>query len=317
MSAGQKYKVLFMGTPELSVPCLQLLHHHPLIDISCVISMPDRPQGRGQNLQSPPVIQYAKEHKLPFLQTANINNEYEHIQLWKKQKIDFIVVLAFAQFLNEEILNLPNIACFNIHTSVLPKYRGAAPIHYALMNNDSTTGVSIQRMVKKMDAGDLVYSQEIPIRPWDHYLSLSQKLMFLCPQALDNVISSIHHQKLTYIPQDETKISFAPTISKDQGLIRPNEQAAQEVMNLQRALILWPGLYFYLDHNRLKVLELRNSEFTIAAGEIKNRNNQFILGLKDQSLRLSRVQIQGKKACSDQEFLQGFRGELKITESPS
>ena len=150
-----KLNVVFCGTPEFSLPTLSLLHIHPRVHLMHVISMPDRPAGRGQHIKSPPVIEYAKKHQLAFTQTENINKE-ENLINNLSGKVDLIIVLAFAQFLGKSWLNLPHLGCFNIHTSLLPRYRGAAPIQYALLNGDTETGVSIQKMVSKMDAGDIV-----------------------------------------------------------------------------------------------------------------------------------------------------------------
>ena len=145
------FKVAFLGTPDFSVPTLDLLANHPHIDLRFVISMPDRPAGRGMELKSPEVIEYAKSKKISFFQTENINKESDFLKKLKSEELDFIVVLAFAQFLGSEMLSIAKLGCFNIHTSILPKYRGAAPIQYALLNGDKETGVSIQKMVKKME----------------------------------------------------------------------------------------------------------------------------------------------------------------------
>ncbi len=149
----KKFRVAYCGTPDFSVPTLDLLANHPHIDLRFVISMPDRPAGRGMELKSPDVIEYAKEKKIPYFQTENINKEPAMLAQLKNEELDFIVVLAFAQFLGTEMLNMAKFACFNIHTSILPKYRGAAPIQYALLRGDTETGVSIQKMVKKWIQG--------------------------------------------------------------------------------------------------------------------------------------------------------------------
>ena len=151
----KKQRVVFCGTPDFSVPTLELLHNHPLIEVAYVVTMPDRPKGRGQQLHSPPVAEFAKQNKIPLFQTANINKENDFLNQLKREKIDFLMVLAFAQFLSDRVLNIPKLGCFNIHTSLLPKYRGAAPIQYALLNGDCVTGVSIQKITSKLDAGDV------------------------------------------------------------------------------------------------------------------------------------------------------------------
>jgi methionyl-tRNA formyltransferase len=159
----KKLRTIFLGTPDFSIPVLEMLTNHHNIELVQVITMPDRPAGRGQEMQSPPVAMFAKEKKIPLLQTENINKEEAFFENFNSTNTDLIIVLAFAQFLGTKILALPKLGCFNIHTSLLPKYRGAAPIQYALWNGDKSTGVSIQKMVKKMDAGDLAHSHPLPI----------------------------------------------------------------------------------------------------------------------------------------------------------
>ena len=156
----EKLNCIFMGTPDFSVPTLSAIHNHTQINIVKVVTMPDRKSGRGKKLQAPPVAIYAKENNLPLIQAENINSEEDLLNL---EAVDLIIVIAFAQFLGSKVLALPKLGCFNIHTSILPKYRGAAPIQYALLNGDLSTGVSIQRMVKKMDAGDICHFKECSI----------------------------------------------------------------------------------------------------------------------------------------------------------
>jgi methionyl-tRNA formyltransferase len=132
-----KLRVVFCGTPDFSVPTLEILFYHPQVELLKVISMPDRPAGRGMEMKSPEVIEFAKQKKIPFFQTENINKETNLIKELRTLDLDFILVLAFAQFLGSEVLSIAKLGCFNIHTSLLPKYRGAAPIQYALMNGDN------------------------------------------------------------------------------------------------------------------------------------------------------------------------------------
>jgi methionyl-tRNA formyltransferase len=216
----KKFRVAFCGTPDFSVPTLDMLFNHPHVDLVKVISMPDRPAGRGMELKSPEVIEYAKAKKIPFFQTENINREPEMIKELKSLDLDFVVVLAFAQFLGSDMLNMGKLGCFNIHTSVLPKYRGAAPIQYALLNGDTETGVSIQKMVKKMDAGDLVHFHTVAIAPTENGGQLYTRLKFQAALAMNDLIVKLLDNKVTYTAQDESKVSFAPTLKKEDGLLK-------------------------------------------------------------------------------------------------
>ena len=311
----KKLRVAFCGTPDFSVPTLDLLVNHPHIELCYVISMPDRPAGRGMELKSPEVIEYAKAKKIPYFQTENINKETDFLKKLKISELDFVVVLAFAQFLGTEMLTLAKIGAFNIHTSILPKYRGAAPIQYALLNGDSETGVSIQKMVKKMDAGDLVHFQTLKISATENGGQLYTRLKYQAALAMNDLILKVLDNKVTYSPQDESYVSFAPTLKKEDGLLKFSTKSTKEILNLIRALDPWPGTYCFLNGKRLKVLMAENYHSKIPAGSAKNDMGSLIVGCLDGSLRLCEVQLEGKKAGSDKELLNGIKTEIIISES--
>lgn len=308
----KKLRVAFCGTPEFSVPTLDLLNNHPHIDVRFVISMPDRPAGRGMELKSPEVIEYAKSKKIPFFQCENINKEKDFLEKLKAENLDFVVVLAFAQFLGSEMLNIARLGCFNIHTSVLPKYRGAAPIQYALMNGDTETGVSIQKMVKKMDAGDLVHFHTVKIAPTENGGQLYTRLKYQAALAMNDLIVKVLDDKVSYEAQDESKVSFAPTLKKEDGFLDFAEKDSNSILNLIRALDPWPGTYCMLNGKRLKVLAAEKYHAKVPTGKAKNDMGSLVVGCKDGSLRLSEVQLEGKKACSDRELLNGIKTELNL-----
>lgn len=311
----KKLKTIFLGTPDFAVATLELLHHHPSIEIVSVVSMPDRPAGRGQELKSPEVINYAKAQKIKFIQTDNINKELETLKEWGRQEVDLIIVLAFAQFLGLSVLTLPKIGCFNIHTSLLPKYRGAAPIQYALWNGDSETGVSIQRMVKKMDAGNIVHEHLVPIASYETAGMLTTRLKFQAALACNDFLQKVLGNKLSETIQDESKVSFAPTLNKEDGHLLFLNFTSKEIFNRFRAMHPWPGSFCYLSGKRLKVISLELSDVKVKAGEVINYHNTLIAGCKDGSVRLSLVQLEGKKVTPDTELLNGWRGELVLTNS--
>jgi methionyl-tRNA formyltransferase len=311
----KKLKVAYLGTPDFSVPTLDLLANHPHIDLRYVISMPDRPAGRGMELKSPEVIEYAKAKKINFFQTENINKEAEFLKKLKAEDLDFVVVLAFAQFLGAEMLNIAKMGCFNIHTSILPKYRGAAPIQYALLHGDKETGVSIQKMVKKMDAGDLVHFHTVAIAPTENGGQLYTRLKYQAALAMNDLIVKVLDNKVSYTAQDEAHVSFAPTLKKEDGLLKFSTKTCSEILNLNRALDPWPGTYCFLNGKRLKVLIAESYHVKIAPGKAKNDMGSLIVGCLDGSLRLSEVQLEGKKACSDRELLNGIKTDIIISES--
>jgi len=311
----KKFRVAFCGTPDFAVPALDMLANHPHIELVHVISMPDRPAGRGMELKSPEVIEYAKAKKMKFFQTENINKEPDFLKQLKSENLDFIVVLAFAQFLGSEMLNMATLGCFNIHTSILPKYRGAAPIQYALLHGDSETGVSIQKMVKKMDAGELVHFQTLSIAPTENGAQLYTRLKYQAALALNDLIKKIIDNKVTFTAQDETKVSFAPTLKKEDGLLKFSTKSTTEILNLIRALDPWPGTYCFLNGKRLKVLLAESYHSKVAPGVAKNDMGSLVIGCLDGALRLSEIQLEGKKACSDRELLNGIKTEIIISES--
>ena len=311
---GKQLNVIFLGTPEICLPSLEYLNNHDSIHIESIISMPDRPSGRGKKLQSPATIDFAKKNNISYFQTANINKENEYLDLIEKKKIDCFIVFAFAQFLGKKMLALPRLGAFNIHTSLLPKYRGAAPIQYALMNGDQETGVSIQKMVKKMDAGDVAISYPISISEDDNQKSLSHKLQLAAPLALKQLIDNINDDSITYTEQNSENISFAPSFVKEDGRLDFINKPAIQLHNQVRGLVPWPGCFFDSSKDRIKVHKTSISNITLSAGKIENIDNHLIVGTQKGSLRLNEIQLPGKKPCRDEDFLKGYRGELEIHE---
>jgi methionyl-tRNA formyltransferase len=311
----QKFNVVFCGTPDFSLPSLELLHQHPHINLVGVITMPDRPAGRGQDLASPAVAVYAKTHKIPLYQVDNINREDEILSKLEENKLDFILVLAFAQFLGNRILKMPKFGCFNIHTSILPKYRGAAPIQYALLNGDKSTGVSIQKMVKEMDAGDLVHFHELAISPTETGGQLYTRLKFQAALSTNTFIANLLNDSLIYTKQNPAEISFAPTLKKEDGFLDFKNSTSEKILNQIRALDPWPGTFCFLNKQRLKIFSVEPVLQKIPAGVTHLDFNQLLIGTLDGALRLTSIQLEGKKICSDHELLNGFKnkgGEVVI-----
>lgn len=308
----KKLKTIFLGTPDFAVPTLEILHHHFAIDLVKVVTMPDRPAGRGQELTSPPVAIFAKENKISLLQTENINKEEDFLKQLKNEEIDLVVVLAFAQFLGSTILNLPQIGCFNIHTSILPKYRGAAPIQYALLNGDQKTGVSIQKMVKKMDAGDLVHFQELPIHPEETGGLLYSRLKFCAGLSCYDFIQKIIDDKLSYTAQDESKVSFAPTMKKEDGFLDFKSNNFTTLKNKIRAMDPWPGSYCFLNNKRLKVFSIKEQAKKLNPGEVNTDMGMLLVGTLDKTVQLETVQLEGKSKCQGHDLLKGYREKIII-----
>jgi len=307
----KKYKVVFCGTPDFSLPSLELLFNHPLIDLKHVITMPDRPAGRGKNLQSPPVAEFAKSNKISLIQTENVNKETDFLNKIEKEGIDFFVVLAFAQFLSTKVLELPRLGCFNIHTSQLPRHRGAAPIQYALLSGDKESGVSIQKMVKKMDAGDIAINHPVDVHDYETGGMLYTRLKFACSEALVELINDIHTNGLTFKSQDESLVTLAPTLKREDGKIDFVSQSSNEIERKSRALFPWPGTWTTLNGKRLKVISLELSTLKSKPGDVNLDQGTLVVGCKEGSVRLSKIQLEGKKACTDTDYLNGLKSSGK------
>ncbi len=301
----KKYSCVFCGTADFSVPALEVLANHPHINLLKVVTMPDRPAGRGNKLHTPEVAVYAKENKIPLLQTENINKEHDFLDELEKNRPDFFLVISFAQFLGNRVLKVPYLGCFNIHGSILPKYRGAAPIQYAILNGDSSTGVTIQKMVKEMDAGDIVRKDVMSIESTETYGLLYTRMKFQAAISTNLFIRQLIEDDYETKPQDHDQATFAPTLKKADGFIDFENNTTEVIFNRIRGLKPWPGTFFYLNEKRVKILEAEFSFEHIKPGLIDVSKNQFIVGTTDGSLRITKLQLEGKKATSDVDFING------------
>lgn len=304
----RQLNTVFMGTPDFSVPCLEVLNQHPLINLVSVVSMPDRPKGRGHQLHSPEVIEYCKTQKISYFQTENINKE--DVYLSKLHNIDIIIVLAFAQFLGKKVLQLPKHGCFNIHTSLLPKYRGAAPIQHALLNGDKQTGVSIQRMVKKMDAGDVCFEQKIDIHDKETGGQLYTRLKFQAALSLNEFIYQLSDNSINYTQQDESQVSFAPVIEKNDGEIIFDKMQALDIERKVRAYFPWPATSTLINKKKIKLIDVDIDQIQLAPGEVSTKNGQLRIGTQKGTVRIKRLQLPGKRPIYDHEFLNGLREDI-------
>ena len=304
-------KVIFCGTPDFSVSSLRIIHQSPSIDLKLVVTMPDRPAGRGRKMTSSAVAKYARQHNLALLQTSNINSPEEGLLKFQESPPDLIILVSFAQFLRKKILQLPRLGCFNIHTSLLPRYRGAAPIQHAILNGDDTTGVSIQKIVQKMDAGDLCLQKEVAIPPTMTGGELFDLLKKQAAQCLEQFIDQALNDRLSFTPQDESSVSLAPALKKEDGLLRLGEKTSDEIYNQIRALDPWPGTYCFLNGQRLKVLKAKKVPTSLLPGKISLYQGTLLAGCKKGTLRLCQIQWEGKKAISDTDFINGLQNKSK------
>jgi len=313
-----KYRVVFFGTPDFSVPTLEMLSRHDCVDLKLVVCSENKNAGRGLSIQIQPIAQFANDHKLPIIQTNNPNQSTELIDFFDKNSIDFCVVIAFSYFISDHFLAKAKYGFFNIHTSILPKYRGAGPIQAAILNGDTTTGVSIQKMVKKMDAGDVVFSEIIDIDPSEKYPELYSRLKLLSAVSLNRFLDNFDKFISNPKPQNESEVSFAPKILKDDGKLDFKNNKAQVILNKIRALNPWPSTFVFLNNKRLKILEANISyeKINLLPGETKFIGDSILVGTLDCPLQITSIQPEGKSVMSPKDLVNGLRGQsndLKFT----
>ena len=242
--------IVFFGSSNFAVPSLKALITKGE-KISCVVTQPDRQKGRGLTLESTQIKRVSLEFGLRVYQPQKVNTP-EVIEFLKDLSPDLFVVIAYGQILAPEILKIPKILPLNVHGSLLPKYRGAAPINWAIIKGEKTTGITIIKMVREMDAGPIIFQREIDISDDDTAITLEDKLSRKAQEILPDVIKNIEVKSYKLITQDEGKASFAPRLKKEDGLI-PWDKSAQDIYNLIRGCFGWPGAFTYYQGKLLKI----------------------------------------------------------------
>ena len=247
-------KVIFMGTADFGGPVLEKLADNKENKIA-VITQPDRPQGRGRKILPPPIKKIALNKGLEVFQPENINDE-DSIKRIKEFNPDIILVVAYGQILSSHILNIPKISCINIHGSLLPKYRGAAPINRAIINGEKETGITFMFMKEKVDAGEIIFQEKIDILADETYGELYYRLSDLGAEALPKLLEKIESGKIERIPQDNKLATFARKMNKEDGKIDWSDKG-ERVYNLIRGTIPYPGAFTYYQDRKLKITRAR------------------------------------------------------------
>ncbi len=302
-------KIIFFGTSSFGILSLDALKQstHQLLSI---VTTPDKPQGRELKFKASPVKAWAQKNDLPYLEIAKKNPEHLPATL-RSFGADIFVVISFGLILSRELLEVPKITALNVHSSLLPRYRGAAPIHWAMMNGDPETGVTIMRMTEKLDTGDILLQKKTPIMPEDDIVSLERKLSELGAQALLDAIAQIERGKAVFAPQKEEHASYARKITKEDGHILWSRPAAQ-VVNHIRALKSWPKSYAFYEGKRLLILgavqtgEQRPANVPDGTILRSSQQNGIDVVTKDGVISVKQLQLEGKKPLDVHEFLKGF-----------
>ena len=326
-------KILFMGTSEFAVPSLEKLIAEGF-ELVGIVTQPDRPSGRGKRLTPSPVKVVAAAHNLPIHQPERVRHR-DSVHVLRELQPDVIVVAAFGQILPRSVLELPPYGCLNVHPSCLPKYRGAAPIQWALINGETETGVTIMLLDEGEDTGDIILQNSLPIDGLDNAATLSVRLANLAPSLLIQALGRISDGPPPHQPQDHSQATHAPRLTKEVGQIDWN-QPADQIRNLVRGVSMWPGAYTWVkadkplvDDLRLKITACTVVDYLnpakLPSGTIEVTSNKELIvctgkgnsdrvetqndcdGLGGKHLRLDRVQPANKKEMDASAFINGYR----------
>jgi len=297
-------KIVFMGTPDFASGALEALIEAGH-EITAVYTQPDKPKGRGKEVQMTPVKEVALAHGIPVYQPVRIKNA-EEVEVLRGIPADIYVVAAFGQILSQEILDIPKYGCVNIHASLLPKYRGAAPIQWAVIDGEEKTGITIMQMNAGCDTGDILYTKEYVLDPKETGASLFDKLMVLGAEAIVEALPLIETGKLTPVPQNDAEATHAAKLTKELGKLDFNKSAI-ELERLIRGLNSWPSAYTSFRNKQLKIWEAEVVDVAGIPGTIVAVDKEsFTIATGEGGLRILSLQLEGKKRMDTKDFLLGY-----------
>ena len=309
-------KALYMGTPEIAATILETLLSSEL-EVIGVVTQPDKPKGRGKEMAAPPVKEVALKHQIPVYQPRRVKDA-EFIEQLRVLAPDIILVAAFGQMLSKEILDLPQYGCINVHASLLPKYRGSAPIQWVILNGETKTGVTIMRMDVGCDTGDMILSKEVEISKEETGGSLHDKLAQIGGGALLEAIEQIKDGTVQYTKQDDADSSYIKMLSKEMGLVDFNQEAVT-IERMIRGLNPWPSAYTYYKGKTLKLWSAEVFSDEMHTEDTKNMENGSILKVTKDAiyvktgagiLAIKELQLEGKKRMQTGEFLRGYQMQV-------
>ena len=299
-------RVIFMGTPLFSVPILEGLIEN--YDVIAVVTQPDKEVGRGHEVEASPIKKLALENNIKVVQPVKIRNEYDCVL---NMNPDIIVTCAYGQIIPKEILEYPKFGCINVHASLLPKYRGGAPIHRAILNGEKETGITIMYMAEGMDDGDIISQEKVVIRDDETVGELHDELSKLGPKLLLETLPSIFDGTNSRIKQDDSQVSLAKIIKKEDEILDFNDLSIN-IYNKVRGLNPFPGAYSILDNKRVKIYKSRiesdksNKEPGTIIDVLKDG---IAVKTQDGKIIIEELKMEGKKKMSSKEFLNGVKKE--------
>jgi methionyl-tRNA formyltransferase len=298
--------LIFCGTPRFAVPTLEKLVEtgYP---VALVVTQPDRPKGRGLELVASPVKESALQLKLPITQPDRIKNNDEFRAQLTALNPDAIIVVGYGRLIPQWMLDLPRFGNINLHASLLPKYRGAAPIQWAITNGETATGVTTMRIDAGLDTGDILLQQELPIAPDDTAETLAPRLAAIGADLMVETLRGLESGAIQPRPQENSQASLAPILKKEDGLIDFSRPAA-EIFNRIRGFQPWPGAYTKFRNKNLQILKAHTAGEAIPAAAMRIQGDKLLVGCgQDSSLELLELQLEGKKRSSAHDFIQGYR----------
>jgi methionyl-tRNA formyltransferase len=307
----QSFNLVFAGTPRFAVPTLESLAEAGHL-ISLVVTQPDRPRGRGMEVTASPVKQSALARNLPIAQPERIKNNPEFQSLLTAVRPDAIVVVGYGRLIPQWMIDLPRYGNLNVHASLLPKYRGAAPIQWAIAEGETVTGVTIMRIDAGLDTGDILTQQELSIDPDDTAETLAPRLATMGAALLVETLQKLAEDKIRPVPQDHSRATLAPILQKDDGRINFQRDATQ-IRNRLRGFQPWPGAFTTFRGKNLhlwsaQVVPLDSVPGRLRPAELANVNGLLLVGCgQETALELHEVQLEGKKRMSGQDFANGHR----------
>lgn len=305
-------KIVFFGTSDFAIPALRKLadSEHSIL---LLVTQPDRRRGRRLLLSPPPTKVLAAANGIPVYQVQDASSR-ESIDRLKKLGADLFVVISFGQILKKDVLSIPRHYAINVHGSLLPEYRGAAPTNWCIINGDKTSGITLIRMNERMDEGDIILKKEVAVCDEDTNITISEKLSALGAEALIETLGRLEKgEKLSFEKQDPSKATYAPKLKKEDGLINWKD-GAEKINNMVRGLLPWPGAYTFYEKRILKILKAEvigpSSGSGLCGGvidAIKDRGLVVRTGRGDLAIKY--LQLEGKKILDADSFLRGHRIE--------
>ena len=298
-----------MGTPDFAVDILQKLIQEPFVNLELVVTQPDKPVGRKRILTAPAVKEFAQKVGIEVVQPEKLKNNEEFFKLLKEINPDTIVVVAYGKILPKEILEIPKHGCINVHASLLPEYRGAAPIQRALMDGKEYTGITIMKMDEGLDTGDILLQKEVKIENDDDILTLSKKLAEVGGRLLIETLKNI--ENITPVKQDHSRATYAPPLKKEERKIDWN-MCVSDIYNRFRALKIWPGIFTTFRGKLLKIHEMEIVQFNITS-DIPNGtvvvidDSGIIVKVRNGFIRLKLLQLEGGKKIDARDFVNGYK----------